>query len=183
MNFSATEIAEVILVEPKVYKDERGFFMEAYQAKEFQAAGISLAFVQDNHSGSTQHILRGLHYQIQHPQGKLVRAIAGEVFDVAVDLRKHSPTFGKWVGRYLSSENKHQLWIPPGFAHGFYVISEWAEVYYKATDFYAPQYDRSMLWSDPEIGIQWPIAAGVQPILSVKDQAGKLFAEAEKFDF
>ena len=183
MNFYPTEISDVILVEPKVFKDERGFFLEAYQAKEFESAGIGFAFVQDNHSGSTQNILRGLHYQIQQPQGKLVRAIAGEIFDVAVDLRKNSPTFGKWVSRILTSENNHQLWIPPGFAHGFYVISKWAEVYYKATDFYAPQFDRSMLWSDPEVGIEWPIPIGVQPILSTKDQTGKSFTEAEKFDF
>jgi len=182
MNFFPTEIPDVILVEPKIFKDERGFFLEVYQAKIFEAAGIHFNFVQDNHSGSTQHILRGLHYQIQHPQGKLVRAIAGEIFDVAVDLRKHSPTFGKWVGRILTSENKHQLWIPPGFAHGFYVISEWAEVHYKATDYYAPQFDRSMLWSDPQIGISWPIPEGIRPILSVKDENAKSFEDAEVFE-
>lgn len=156
--------------------------METYRADQFVAAGIRARFVQDNHSGSQQGVLRGLHYQIKQPQGKLIRALAGEIFDVAVDIRVSSPTFGKWVGYVLSAKNKQQLWVPEGFAHGFYVMSEWAEVAYKATNYYAPQYERSILWDDPQLGIEWPIIPGTKPVLSSKDLAGKSFAEAEYFD-
>jgi dTDP-4-dehydrorhamnose 3,5-epimerase len=155
--------------------------MESYQTRKFLEAGIDADFVQDNHSKSCRGTLRGLHYQIQQPQGKLVRVIAGEVFDVAVDIRKNSPTFGKWVGDYLSAENKRMLWVPVGFAHGFYVTSPEAEILYKATDYYAPQWERSIIWNDPEIGIEWPMA-GEMPILSGKDAKAKLFSEAELFD-
>lgn len=156
--------------------------METYRADQFVAAGIRARFVQDNHSGSQQGVLRGLHYQIKQPQGKLIRALAGEIFDVAVDIRVSSPTFGQWVGYVLSAINKQQLWVPEGFAHGFYVMSEWAEVAYKATNYYAPQYERSILWDDPQLGIEWPIIPGTKPVLSSKDLAGKSFAEAEYFD-
>ncbi|HEY62195.1 MAG TPA: dTDP-4-dehydrorhamnose 3,5-epimerase [Anaerolineae bacterium] len=183
MKFVTTSIPNVILIEPKIYGDNRGYFWEVFSSKCFeQDGGIQFPFIQDNQSGSRKGILRGLHYQIKHPQGKLIRAIVGEVFDVAVDLRKSSPTFGKWVGYVLSAENKNQLWVPPGFAHGFYVISEWADVLYKVTDIYAPQWERTLLWNDPEIGIEWPIAADSSPVLSEKDQNGKLFSECEVFD-
>jgi dTDP-4-dehydrorhamnose 3,5-epimerase len=170
------------LIEPHVFGDARGFFMETFQARQFEQAGLPAAFVQDNHSGSRQGILRGLHYQIHQPQGKLVRVVAGEVFDVAVDLRRHSPTFQKWTGSVLSAQNHCQLWVPVGFAHGFYVISDWAEVVYKTTDFYAPEWERCLLWNDPQIGIQWPIPQGQAPILSNKDAQGKQIADAELFD-
>jgi len=181
MQFIPTQISDVILIEPKVFPDDRGFFMESYQKKRFAEAGIHADFVQDNHSKSQQGTLRGLHYQIKQAQGKLVRVVAGEIFDVAVDIRKNSPTFGKWVGDHLSAENKRMLWVPPGFAHGFYVTSPEAEVLYKATDYYAPQWERSIAWNDPTIGINWPIGE-VEPILSPKDAAGKLFGEAEVFE-
>jgi dTDP-4-dehydrorhamnose 3,5-epimerase len=181
MQFHTTSIHGALLVEPKVFGDQRGFFMETYQAKVFSAAGIPDLFVQDNHSGSRQGILRGLHYQLQQPQGKLVRVVAGEVFDVAVDLRRGSPTFGKWDSAILSAENKHQFWLPPGLAHGFYVLSEWAEVVYKATDTYAPEWERSLLWNDPSLGIQWPIPLGSVPLLSAKDQNGIPFSQADKY--
>ncbi len=181
MLFVPTEIPEVIQVFPKVYEDSRGFFMETYRQDLFSGAGITARFVQDNHSASQRGVLRGLHYQIEHSQGKLVRIIAGEVYDVAVDLRRHSATFGRWVGVYLSAEKKNQLWIPGGFAHGFYVLSERAQMTYKATDYYAPDCERSVLWNDPAIGIQWPIPDGERPILSAKDAAGKLLAEAETY--
>jgi len=183
MNFVSTAIPGVLIVEPQVFGDTRGFFMETYEARRFAAAGITASFVQDNHSGSRQGILRGLHYQIRQPQGKLVRAVVGEVYDVAVDLRRRSPTFGRWVGVTLSAANKKQVWIPPGFAHGFYVLSEWAEVVYKATDFYAPQWERTLLWNDPELGITWPLLAGQPPILSAKDGQGKPLGEADLFDW
>jgi dTDP-4-dehydrorhamnose 3,5-epimerase len=182
MKFILTDIPDVVLIQPKVFGDRRGFFMEAYQAKRYAQAGIPNDFVQDNHSGSEQGILRGLHYQIQQTQGKLVRAVAGEIFDVAVDLRRSSPTFGQWVGATLSAENKHQLWIPPGFAHGFYVLSEWAEVLYKATDFYAPQWERFLAWDDPEIGIDWPLLDGQEPTLSEQDRRAKRLEDADLFD-
>jgi dTDP-4-dehydrorhamnose 3,5-epimerase len=156
--------------------------METYQAQRFAEAGIQANFVQDNHSGSRQGTLRGLHYQIQQAQGKLVRVIAGEVYDVAVDLRRSSPTFGKWLGLTLSAENKRQLWVPPGFGHGFYVLSEWAEIHYKATDFYAPQWERTILWDDPALGINWPLIAGQSVLLSAKDAQGRRLAEAELYD-
>lgn len=182
MIFTPTSILDVILIEPKVFGDQRGFFMEVYQAERFRQAGIRAEFLQDNHSGSSQGILRGLHYQIRHAQGKLVRVITGEIFDVAVDIRRHSPTFGQWVGHHLSAQNKIQMWIPPGFAHGYYVVSDWAEVLYKATDFYAPEWERTLLWNDPEIGIDWPLLDGNAPILSAKDFEGNFLSEAEVYD-
>ncbi len=182
MKFTPSSIPDVLLIEPQIFGDQRGFFMETYQAQQFAEAGIVYDFVQDNHSGSQLGALRGLHYQIIQAQGKLVRVAAGEIFDVAVDLRRSSPTFGQWEGIHLSAENKLQLWIPPGFAHGFYVMSDWAEVLYKTTDFYAPQYERTLLWNDPEVGIVWPIPDGQQPILSAKDQTGKCLKDAAIFD-
>jgi dTDP-4-dehydrorhamnose 3,5-epimerase len=177
----STSIPDILLIEPRVFQDERGFFMESYQKKLFKEAGIDVDFVQDNHSKSCLGTLRGLHYQIRQAQGKLVRVIAGEVFDVAVDIRRHSPTFGQWVGDYLSAENKRMLWVPAGFAHGFYVTSPEAEVLYKASDFYAPVWERTILWNDPAIGIPWP-TQGITPILSSKDSRAKLLAEAEVYD-
>jgi dTDP-4-dehydrorhamnose 3,5-epimerase len=182
MEFVATEIPDVILIRPKVFGDERGFFMEIYRADLFAQAGIHAEFVQDNHSGSQQGVLRGLHYQSQNTQGKLVRVLSGEIYDVAVDIRRSSPTFGKWVGVGLSAQGGQMLWVPPGFAHGFYVLSEWAEIAYKATDYYAPQWERSLLWNDPAIGIDWPLVDGQAPTLSAKDTAGVPLAEAELFD-
>ncbi len=182
MKFIPTQLPGVILIEPKVIGDERGFFMETYQEQQFTQAGLPVRFVQDNQSGSCQGILRGLHYQIQQPQGKLVRAVAGEIFDVAVDLRRSSPSFGQWTSVCLSASNKLTLWVSPGFAHGFYVLSEWAEVLYKTTDFYAPQYERTLAWNDPQLGICWPLINGQLPTLSAKDAAGKLLADAEVFD-
>lgn len=173
MQFNPMPIADILLIIPDVYGDERGFFMEVYQSKKFAAAGIFASFVQDNHSRSKQGVLRGLHYQIQQVQGKLVRVTAGEIYDVAVDLRRSSSTFGRWVGVHLSAVNKHQVWIPPGFAHGFFVLSDWAEVVYKTTDFYAPEFERTLLWNDPDIGVKWPFVNGQLPVLSSKDQNGK----------
>lgn len=181
MQIQATSIQDVVILEPKAFGDERGFFYESFNARGFNAlTGVTTNFVQDNHSKSAKNVLRGLHYQIQQPQGKLVRVVAGEVFDVAVDLRKSSGTFGKWVGVMLSAENKRQLWIPKGFAHGFVVTSESAEFLYKTTDYWAPEYERSILWNDPAIGIEWP--AGLVPTLSGKDQLGKLLADADVFN-
>ncbi len=182
MQFIKTSLPDVVLIQPRVFPDARGFFLESYQKERFLAAGIAFDFVQDNHSASTQGVLRGLHYQIRQPQGKLVRAVIGEIFDVAVDIRRSSATFGKWVGEILSAENKRQLWVPPGFAHGFYVMSERAEILYKATDYYAPQWERSLLWNDPALGIDWPLAAGGAPILSGKDAQGLLLTNAEIYD-
>ncbi len=182
MRFTPTSIPDVILIEPKVFGDARGFMMETYQAQRFAEAGISANFVQDNHSGSCQGTLRGLHYQIQQAQGKLVRVVAGEVYDVAVDLRRSSPTFGKWIGMTLTAENKRQLWVPPGFGHGFYVLSEWAEFHYKVTDFYAPQWERTILWDDPALGISWPLIDGQPVLLSPKDAQGQRLADAELYD-
>jgi dTDP-4-dehydrorhamnose 3,5-epimerase len=181
MNFIKSDLAEVLIIEPKVFEDKRGFFIETFQAREFAAAGIRSDFVQDNHSRSMKFTLRGLHYQIQHAQGKLVRVVAGEIFDVAVDLRRSSPTFGKSIGINLSEQNKRQLWIPPGFAHGFLVLSEWADVLYKATDFYDPEAERVILWSDPTLNISWPIPTRQLPILSPKDLAGRSFSEVEVY--
>ncbi len=181
MDFQPLTIPEVVLITPKVFTDNRGFFFESWQKNKFAAAGIDLEFVQDNHSYSVKNVLRGLHYQIRQPQGKLIRAIIGEVFDVAVDLRKHSPTFGQWVGAILSAENFNMLWIPPGFAHGFLVLSETAEFVYKATDFYAPDHERSIRWDDPAIGIDWPLHSA-EPILSAKDGNGKTLKDAEVFE-
>jgi dTDP-4-dehydrorhamnose 3,5-epimerase len=182
MQFIPLNIPDILLIQPQVFGDERGFFMETYQAERFAAAGIPAHFVQDNHSRSRQGTLRGLHYQIQQAQGKLIRAIVGEIYDVAVDIRRASPTFGQWVGQALSAENKQQLWIPAGFAHGFYVVSQFAEVTYKTTDFYAPQWERTILWDDPALGIAWPIPAGQAPLLSPKDVQGKLLRDAEVYD-
>ncbi len=180
MKATPLTIPDVILIEPKVFGDERGFFFESFNQAQFeQAIGKSVQFVQDNHSRSAKHVLRGLHYQIQQPQGKLVRVVQGEVFDVAVDLRKSSKTFGQWVGEILSANNKRQLWIPEGFAHGFVVLSETAEFLYKTTDFYAHAHERCVAWNDPTVGIEWPI--DVTPILSAKDRQGKVLAEAEHF--
>ncbi len=180
MQVTTTKIPEVLIIDPKVFADDRGFFYESFNEKLFrEETGVNLQFVQDNHSCSQKNVLRGLHYQIQQSQGKLVRAVVGEIFDVAVDLRQNSLTFGQWVGCILSAENKKQLWIPPQFAHGFLVLSEKAEVLYKATDFYAPQYDRAIIWNDPDLGIAWPTTT--EPILSAKDLAAKTFKSAEIF--
>lgn len=181
MQVTSTAIPEVMLFTPRVFGDARGFFYESFNAQVFsQATGLQSQFVQDNHSKSSRHVLRGLHYQIQQPQGKLVRVTQGAVFDVAVDLRKRSPTFGHWVGEVLSDENKRMLWVPEGFAHGFLVLSETAEFLYKTTDFYAPQHERCIAWNDPDLAIDWPLA-GITPQLSAKDQDGKLLAAAEIF--
>ena len=181
MQFEPTNIPDVVLISPQVYGDERGFFMETYQAQRFGAAGLPFIYVQDNQSGSQHGTLRGLHYQIRQAQGKIIRVVVGEIFDVAVDLRRWVPTFGQWVGINLSAENKDQLWVPPGFAHGFYVLSEWAEVVYKATDYYAPEWERTLLWNDPALNITWPIPAGEEPILSPKDKQGKPLSAAEVY--
>lgn len=177
MKATPGEVPDVILLEPKVFGDDRGFFFESFNHSAFEAAiGIRVTFVQDNHSRSVKHVLRGLHYQIQQPQGKLIRVVRGKVFDVAVDIRKGSPTFGQWVGEILSAENKRQLWVPEGFAHGFVVLSDTAECLYKATTYYAPEHERCIAWNDPTIGIQWPLDG--RPVLSVKDQQGKSLADA-----
>ena len=181
MQFIKQEIQDVIICQPTVFQDERGFFLESYKKTAFSNAGISEEFVQDNHSRSKQGVLRGLHYQIQNPQGKLARVIVGEIFDAAVDIRKNSPTFGKWVGAHLSADNKNMLWVPPGFAHGFYTLSPWAEILYKATDYYAPQSERTIRWNDPTIGIKWPLIDAQDPILSQKDAEGNLISQAELY--
>jgi dTDP-4-dehydrorhamnose 3,5-epimerase len=182
MVFEPTAIPDVLVFKPKVFGDKRGFFLETYRADVFSSSGIPGPFVQDNHSGSQRGILRGLHYQIRQGQGKLVRAVSGEIFDVAVDLRRSSPTFGRWVGVLLSAENKSQVWIPIGFAHGFYVLSEWADVLYKSTDYYAPEWERTLRWNDPALKIGWPLLDGQTPLLSEKDSRGKLLSEAELFE-
>ncbi len=182
IKFIPTEIPEVLLIKPQVISDERGFFMETFHQEKYCEGGICANFVQDNHSASVQGCLRGLHYQIRQAQGKLVRVVMGEIVDVAVDLRKSSATFGKWVRAHLSAQNKHQLWIPEGFAHGFYTLSERAEVLYKATDFYAPQWERTLLWNDPQLGIDWQISDAIGLIMSEKDAAGNILANAELFD-
>ena len=181
MKFVPTDLPEVIRIEPTVHGDERGFFMETWQARRFREAGIDGEFVQDNFSHSSKGTLRGLHYQIEHAQGKLVRVVQGEVYDVAVDLRKSSPQYGQWVGEVLSAENKHQLWVPPGFGHGFLVLSETAEFEYKCTDYYAPEFERAIRWDDPDIAIEWPLLDGEQPILSSKDAAAPLLNDAETY--
>jgi len=170
------------LIEPQVFGDERGFFLESYREEELLKMGADCHFVQDNHSGSKQGVLRGLHYQIHKAQGKLVRVIRGEIFDVVVDIRRSSATFGKWVGVNLSEDNKKQLYIPAGFAHGFYVLSDWAEILYKSSDYYAPEWERTLLWNDPALGIAWPIIEGSSPVLSVKDTKGLPLSEAECFE-
>lgn len=181
MKIIATAIPDVLILEPQVYGDARGFFLETWNAKTFAELGLDLHFVQDNHSRSRQGILRGMHYQIKRPQGKLVRVTHGKVFDVAVDLRQASPTFGQWAGAELSEENHRMLWVPPGFAHGFYVLSESADFLYKCTDFYMPEYDRSLRWDDPTVGIEWPLVNGAVPMISAKDETGKSWQEADKF--
>ena len=181
MKITPTAIADVLIVEPQVFADERGFFFESFNERAFaQATGIQAKFVQDNHSRSVKNTLRGLHYQVRQAQGKLVRAVAGEVFDVVVDLRRGSPTFGQWVGNHLSAENKKMMWIPPGLAHGFAVLSEYADFLYKTTDYWAPEHERTILWSDPDLAIAWPLAG--EPILAAKDRAGKRLSEAEVFN-
>lgn len=180
MKVTPTDIPDVLIIEPKVFEDERGFFLESFNELAFlEKANIQERFVQDNHSRSTKNVLRGLHYQIQQPQGKLVRVVVGEILDIAVDLRANSKYFGQWVGVNLSNQNKKQLWVPRGFAHGFLVVSEYAEVLYKTTDYYAPKYERSLLWNDPDIAINWFLKT--EPILSNKDRTGKLLKEAEVY--
>lgn len=181
MEFSPTQHPDVIQIQPKIFSDTRGFFMETYHIERFTKNGIPQAFVQDNHSASVRHTLRGLHYQVTHVQGKLVRAVIGEIFDVAVDLRRSSPHFGCWVGVHLSSENKTQLWIPPGFAHGFLVLTKTAEVLYKTTDIYDPKGERCIRWDDPDLAIDWPLPQGTAPLVSEKDASGSNFKQAEVF--
>lgn len=179
MNVIRSAIPDVLMIDPKSFGDSRGFFFESYNRRVLEPHGIHGEFVQDNHSRSAKNVLRGLHYQIRQPQGKLVRVVAGAVFDVAVDIRRSSPTFGKWVGETLSADNMRMLWIPPGFAHGFVVVSDYAEFLYKATDYWAPEHERSILWNDPDLAIAWPIDAA--PTLAAKDAAAKRLAEAEVF--
>lgn len=181
MRFLPTELPEVILVEPQVHGDARGFFMETWQARRYAEAGIDATFVQDNHSRSAQGILRGLHYQLRQAQGKLVRVTAGEVFDVAVDLRRSSPRFGRWVGVRLSDTNRRMLWVPPGFGHGFYVLSESADFVYKCTDYYAPEEERCLRWDDPVLAIDWPLVGGRAPRLSARDASAPTLTEAEVY--
>lgn len=181
MKYKELDISGLVLIEPKIFGDQRGFFMETWREDEFSKSVKQVSFVQDNHSKSGQGILRGLHYQIKQPQGKLVRVVSGEVFDVAVDLRQSSPTFKKWFGIILSAENRKQIWIPPGFAHGFYVLSNETEFVYKSTDYYAPEHERCIKWNDPDIGINWPILPGTSPVLSLKDGLGKSLGDAEVY--
>jgi dTDP-4-dehydrorhamnose 3,5-epimerase len=181
MRATPTTIADVLVIEPRVFADERGFFFESFNERAFsQATGIAVKFVQDNHSRSVKNTVRGLHYQIQQPQGKLVRAVAGEIFDVVVDIRRSSPTFGRWAGEYLSAENKKMIWIPAGLAHGFAVLSEYADFLYKTTEYWAPRHEHTLLWNDPDLAIPWPLAG--EPILAAKDRSGKRLFEAEVFD-
>jgi dTDP-4-dehydrorhamnose 3,5-epimerase len=179
VNVTPTALPDVLLIEPRVFGDERGFFFESWNERDFAAAGVDATFVQDNHSRSARNVLRGLHYQIQHAQGKLVRVCAGEVFDVAVDIRKSSPSFGRWVGMMLSAQNRRMLWIPPGFAHGFLVVSEAAEFLYKTTDYWYSEHERTLLWSDPALAIDWPLDGA--PTLAAKDQTGRPLASADLY--
>ncbi len=182
MKATPTAIPDVLMFEPRVFGDARGFFFESFNQKAFgEASGLDVSFVQDNHSRSARGVLRGLHYQVQQPQGKLVRVVRGAVFDVSVDIRRGSPTFGSWVGAELSEDNQRQLWVPPGFAHGFQVLTDSADFLYKTTDYYAPEHERCIAWNDPSIGIQWP--TGLQPLLSTKDQNGMSLTEADVFLF
>lgn len=181
MQMGDTPVEGVKILDPKVFGDERGFFLESWNARDFAALGLDVKFVQDNHSRSMRGTLRGLHYQVERPQGKLVRVTRGEVFDVAVDIRKRSPTFGRWFGLRLSEANRRMLWLPPGMAHGFYVLSDIADFQYKCTEYYAPGHERSILWSDPTLGIDWPVPAGETPLLSPKDAQGLPLAEAQVF--
>jgi dTDP-4-dehydrorhamnose 3,5-epimerase len=181
MDFEPTAIPDVVLIRPKVFGDSRGFFMESWEERKFAAAGLDVKFVQDNHSRSTRNTLRGLHYQVQRPQGKLVRVITGAVFDVAVDIRRSSPTFGRWVGTTLSAENHHMLWVPAGFAHGFLVLTDTTDFVYRCTDFWSAPHERAIRWDDHDLNIEWPLAEGVEPLLSAKDAAAKSFRDAEHF--
>ncbi|HUN74991.1 MAG TPA: dTDP-4-dehydrorhamnose 3,5-epimerase [Steroidobacteraceae bacterium] len=181
MEFEPTQIRDVVLIRPRIFSDPRGFFFESWEERKFAAAGIAAKFVQDNHSRSVRNTLRGLHYQIEQAQGKLVRVATGAVFDVVVDLRRRSPTFGKWVGVTLSEENRHMLWVPPGFAHGFLVLSESADFLYRVTDFWAPAHERTILWSDPDLDIGWPLPAGVTPLVSQKDGSAGRFHDADYY--
>jgi dTDP-4-dehydrorhamnose 3,5-epimerase len=181
MRLIETPLQDALIVEPKVFGDQRGFFMESWNRQAFAQLGLDLDFVQDNHSRSARGVLRGLHYQLKQPQGKLVRVVAGTVFDVAVDLRKSSPTFGQWTGVELSAENRRMFWVPPGFAHGFLVLSESADFLYKTTDYYAPEHERSILWNDPDLAIDWPLAGIGAPTLAAKDAAGTRFTDAEVY--
>jgi len=181
MKITPTDIPDVLVIEPKVFGDERGFFFESFNERAFaQATGITAKFVQDNHSRSVRNTVRGLHYQIRQSQDKLVRVVSGEIFDVVVDLRRKSPTFGKWAGNYLSAENKNMVWIPAGFAHGIAVLSDYADFLYKTTDYWAPQHERTILWNDPDLAIAWPLAG--EPVLAAKDRSGMRFSEAEVVD-
>jgi dTDP-4-dehydrorhamnose 3,5-epimerase len=183
MNVISTSISEVLVIEPKVFGDNRGFFFESFNHKNFnQVTGLDVQFVQANHSRSVKDVLRGLHYQIRQPQGKLVRVVRGQVFDVAVDIRRSSPSFGQWVGVELTEDNYRQLWVPPGFAHGFYVLSDTADFLYKTTDYYLPDLERSLLWNDPTVAVSWPIQADVSPIVSAKDKIAPKLTDAELFD-
>lgn len=181
MNFSATEIPDVVVIDPVVFEDARGFLMETWQSERFSDAGIEANFVQDVHSRSANGVLRGLHYQIEHAQGKLIRVLHGELFDVAVDLRRSSPTFGKWVSEILSASNRRLIWVPPGFAHGFMVLSDHAEIEYRMTDYHSPEYGRTIHWDDPDIGIEWPLTDGKKPLMSDKDEDAVSFKDAEVY--
>jgi dTDP-4-dehydrorhamnose 3,5-epimerase len=178
MEFEPTVIPEVVLIRPRVFGDARGHFFESWEERKFAAAGLDLHFVQDNQNLSGRHVLRGLHYQLRQPQGKLVRVVTGAVFDVAVDMRRSSPTFGRWVGAELTQDNRHMLWVPPGFGHGFLVLSESAHFLYKCTDFYAPEDERAVAWNDPDLNVQWPLPAGVAPVISARDAAAVRFCDA-----
>ena len=181
MEFERTRIPDVVLVKPKVFGDSRGYFLETWQERKFAEAGVPIHFVQDNHSHSSRHTLRGMHYQITQPQGKLVRVTQGAVFDVAIDMRRSSPHFGQWVGVELNDSNHHMLWVPPGFAHGFLALSETVDFIYKCSDFYAPQYERTIRWDDPAVGIEWPLPAGVKPLLAVRDSQAPGIKDVESF--
>ena len=181
MQFKQTDHPQVLIIEPQIFRDERGFFMETYRSKFFSNGGIPFEFVQENHSSSKKGVLRGLHYQLGRPQGKLVRVVSGEVFDVAVDLRRSSPRFGAWVAARLSAKNHLQMWIPPGFAHGFYVLSQSADLLYKTTDYYFPEGDRCIRWDDPSLAVDWPVPPGSRPVLSPKDESGAWLAQAEVY--
>jgi len=181
MDFQPTEIPDVVVIRPRVFEDGRGYFLETWEQRKFAAGGIGVPFVQDNQSRSVKHVLRGLHYQVSQPQGKLVRVVTGSIFDVAVDMRRSSPTFGRWVGAELSEQNHQLLWVPPGFAHGFVVLSDIADVIYKCTDFYAPAQERAVRWNDASVNVRWPLPAGAEPIVSSKDAAAPSFGDAECF--
>lgn len=181
MEFKKTKIPEVIILKPEVFEDDRGFFMEVWNSIQFREAGIDVEFIQDNHSKSKQGTIRGLHYQIQKPQGKLMKVISGRVYDVVVDMRRNSSTFGCWIGKYLSARNKKMLWVPPGFAHGFYVTSKFAEIIYKCTDLYAPQHERTLLWNDKDLAINWPLSKGLDISISEKDAKGIVFKDADYY--